>query len=263
MEKTLKTYLGLLLRPVIAFAIRHGMSIQDFFDTSKALFVEIAAEEITRQGKKITPSKISAMSGIRRPEVKKIIDGEDDPVQSVSLVSRVLAQWEQDPEFLTKTGKPKVLEYGEVGSEFNRLVAKVSTDLHPASILFELERLQLVKKSPRGLSLLERRHVPVEDIRTGFGILSDDMRVLISTVEENILSELSVKHLHAKTVYDNIYHEDLDTIRQWLLTEGAKFHHKIRNYLARFDKDINVQKDKTPGAKVTLCTFANTEEARK
>jgi hypothetical protein len=261
MKPQYKSYFKLIIRPVVLFAVRHGIKYQDFLEIGKSVFVEIAEEEIIKQGEKITTSKISAISGLRRPEIKKISEGHEN-LQAASVISRVVAQWEQDPLFKTRAGKPKVLSYGEDGAEFNNLVGRVSTDLHPASILFELQRLDLAEITSRGISLKSRHHVKIEDLVTGFRLLSEDIHDLISSVEHNMLADSEVKNLHAKTVYDNIYHEDLHTIKQWLLSEGAKFHHKLRNYLAKFDKDINLQKGKTPGARVTFCTFATTEETK-
>ncbi len=258
MENASKYYLEQILKPIIAFALKHGIGIQEFSELSKIIYVNVSSEELKRENSKITSSKISVMTGIRRPEIKKILN-EDTSLLAHNLVSRVLTQWEQDSEFTTKAGKPRVLKFAEMGDEFNRLVSKVSTDLHPASILFELERRKLVEKTPKGLSLLERKHVSIEDAKTGFSMLTEDISLLINTVEKNVLSEQNVKELHAKTVFDNIYKEDIDTIKKWLLAEGAKFHNKIRNYLASFDKDIKVQESKTPGAKVSFCTFSSTE----
>ena len=256
-----KRCLRKLIRPVISFSIRQGLSIQDFIEASKQVFIEIAVEEVEKQGKRPNSSRISAMTGIRRPEIRRVTQSEDYKPTS-SLVSRVLAQWEQDKRFTTKAGAPRLLNYGEDKSDFHMLVLAVSSDLHPGTVMFELERLKLIDKTARGLSLKERRHITTEDADTGFTILANDISELTLTVEENILTSPEIKNLHGKTVYDNIYHEDLKQIKLWLLAEGAKFHHKVRNYIAKYDKDINPNPNKTAGASVTFCTFARTIEKK-
>lgn len=258
MSVDFKSCLYKLIKPVIAFSLRHGLSIQDFIETAKIVFIEIASKEIESKGEKPNTSRISAMTGIRRPEIKRVIEGvEYTPIPS--LVSRVVAQWEQDSRFQTKLGKPKLLNYEE---EFRDLVLAVSTDLHPGTVMFELERLDLIEKRPRGLLLKDRAHVVTEDVDLGFSLLSNDITDITMSVEENLLHAPTIKNLHGRTNYNNIYHEDLPEIKTWLLTEGARFHHMVRNYLANYDKDINPNPCKTAGASVTFCTFARVERGK-
>lgn len=259
MSVNLNKCLKKLIKPVASFCVRHGLSIQDLLEAAKLAIIEAATEEIERQGKKPNSSRLSAMTGIRRPEIKRVVQGQEySPIPS--LVSRVVAQWEQDARFSTKAGKPRLLNYEE---DFHQLVLAVSSDLHPGTVMFELERLNLIDKKSRGLLLKDRRHVVTEDVDTGFTILSDDISELTLAAEENLLLTAEIKNLHGKTIYDNIYHEDLPQIKTWLLTEGTKFHHRVRNFIAEFDKDINPNPCKTAGASVTFCTFSRVKEEKK
>ncbi len=259
MSVDFKICLKKLVKPIVSFCLRRGLSYQDFADISKTAFVEQAQNEIAKKGQKINSSRISAMTGIRRPEIKRIKEGSEI-INTPSLVSRVVSQWENDSNFKTKAGKPKILGFGKDNSEFNELVLSVSTDLHPSTVLFELERLELIEKKPRGIELKEKRHIVTDDIDLGYKILSDDISDLTTSVEQNLFDAPKLKNLHGKTNFDNIYHEDLEEIKQWLLSEGAKLHHKARNFLANFDKDLNPDACKTPGASVTLTTFSKIEE---
>ena len=83
--------------------------------------------------------------------VKKY-DGEKKEKIPV-MISRVVAQWENDRRFLTQAGKPRVLSCDEDDSEFSELVRLVSKDLHPGTVLFELERSGIVERSKRGVRL--------------------------------------------------------------------------------------------------------------
>ncbi|HMO16629.1 MAG TPA: DUF6502 family protein [Oligoflexia bacterium] len=259
MESDSFSYVSRVLRKVIAFAIRRGLTFQEFAEIAKTEFVELSIEEISSQGIKPNASRISAMTGIRRPEVRRVCEGSDSGIKHLSMVSRVIALWEQSSKYLTSSGKPRVLTCGSDDTEFHKLVAEVSTDIHPASVLSELLRLDLIEKSPRGVRLKERHHVSTEDKGVGFDMMAEDADLLIRAVEENLLTDVSIKNLHGRTVYDNIYHEDLNDIKQWILSEGGRFHQKVRNFLAEYDKDINPQPGKTPGASVVVCTYSHTK----
>jgi hypothetical protein len=158
---------------------------------------------------------------------------------SRDVITKVVGQWRQDKRFTTKAGQPRVLSFGEISSQFHELVGTVSQDLNPGTVLFELLRVKAVEETKTGLRLTVQSYVPKGDVVAGFSILANDTDDLTRAVEENVLGNDEVPHLHARTVYDSVRADALPEIKLWLLKEGHQFHGRVREYVSSFDQDIN------------------------
>src|SRR3982751_4722255 len=64
--------LALLLEPVADFCVARGLHFQDFVELAKASFAGAAARRLQADGKAVTTSKLSVMTGIQRPEIKRL-----------------------------------------------------------------------------------------------------------------------------------------------------------------------------------------------
>jgi hypothetical protein len=251
-----------MLRPIVRFCFKNSIAVQEIIETLKLTLVDVAQQILQEQGEKVNVSRVSVITGLHRRDVIRLFrhatDGRRE--QPVNLISRIIGQWEQDPRFLTKSGKPRILGCDGPESEFVKLVHLVSSDLHSGTILFQLERLGLVRKRRNGLQLLSRNFDVRLDLDRGYQIMAHDVDSLINAVSENLGNSDESPHLHARTEYDNIFKEDLPVIKQWVLKEGAAFHKRTRNYLSKFDKDINPHIKKDGGASVVIGTFSFTKE---
>src|SRR5262249_3153550 len=96
------------------------------------------------------------------------------------------------------------------------------------------------------------------DPERAFELLSKDGESLISAAEENIFRRHSIPNLYIRTEYDNIYASDIPKIRKWLLKEGALFHKRAREFMNRFDRDINPRLEKIvkASASISLTSFS-------
>lgn len=258
-RNTLIACLRVVLRPVLQFCLRWSLTIQDLLESAKIVFLEVAADEIKRQGKDPNVSRLSVMTGLRRREVMRIWRDGDEKTSSFGLITRVIGMWQQGKRFQGKNGKPKVLGIDGEDSEFNRLVQSISRDLHPGTVLFELERLQLVSRTDEGLVLKVESYFPKADPKEAFLMLAMDTADLMYAAEENILGNKKRQNLHLTTEYDNIRIDELPQIEQWFLDEGKKIHEKARQYLAKFDQSVNPKRGAEAGARVVLGTFSRTQ----
>ncbi|MBL7662108.1 hypothetical protein JNK13_05075 [bacterium] len=234
-----KNALVRLLKPVARLAIRYGLSLQEITDGLKQVLVELASEELKIKGAPVNSSRISAMTGVHRKDVTKLRAGEATTPR-IDLKTRIIGQWLQGKSFRTSSGRPRVLRIagsGDLG-EFAKLVNSVSSDLNPATVLSELERLGAVKKTTQGLKLNTRLYLAQGDLEAGLKMLANDIEDLSRSVEENLTSKNQIPNLHLKTEYDNITPESLKTIRSWFFREGSAFHQRARNFLSRFDRDL-------------------------
>lgn len=264
-EEKNRKVLRLLLRPIVRFCLRYMLPIQSLTEEAKAVFLELATAELRRNQEKVNVSRLSVLTGLRRREVSRFqLEEHSSKEMTASLPARVLGMWEQDKSFLTKAGKPRVLSCDGDESEFSRLVAKVSKDLHPGTILFELKRQHAVEETSKGVKMIRSEQVLGHDPIKAYDLLSADIDDLFCGVEHNLSDVNSLKNLHAKTEYDNICASDLDEIKTWFLKEGTSFHLRARNFLAQYDRDINPERnDSSPPCRVCIGTFSRTEEPQE
>ncbi len=235
-------YLRYILRPIVHFCIRNSLTYGELNAVCRALFIELAEDEIKKTSQKINVSRISVLTGINRKDVTKIYREKRPPsIQSTGLLSRVIGQWENDRRFTTTGGIPKVLTYRGDDNEFRDLVSAVSSDLNAGTIFFELERKQLITRTPRGIRLIWDSAVQHDDSEKALGIVGKDINSLLFAAEENVKKVHTVKNLHVRTEADNIYLADSDEVRRWLYTQGQAFHKRVRAFLAKHDKDLNAR----------------------
>lgn len=255
--------LAILLRPLVRFWLNRSQSFQDFAETAKMVFVEVAEAEMKKSTDKVNPSRISVTTGINRAEVVRFFHKDKTPIEKApSVLGRVIGQWEQNKRFLTKTGRPKYLSYKGEASEFHSLVYSISAHLNPGTILFELERIGAVNKTEQSVKLESAHLSTANDPRATLEIVAGDMQSLLDAVLENIdRHKEKVKNHHHRTEYDNIYFKDIPAIRDWLWREGKLFHKRARDFISQFDKDVvpppslnDAEKTEwKAGAKVVLC----------
>ena len=240
----LQKILSLLLRPVAAYAVRHGVKLQGLIEVLKLQLVEAAQAQLERDGEKVNTSRISVVTGLQRKDVVRLYSPQQRPAPGVhDLITKIIGQWRSDPEFSAGLEQPRSLTYGAASSEFQRLVSKVSTDVGAGAVLFELERIGAVCCSEGTVELQVESYVPSADYVRGFEIYSLDSADLLSAVEENLSSATSPPNLHIRTSYDRVRKDQITRIRAWLMREGLRLHARARDLISRYDQDINPVED--------------------
>ena len=258
-RKTISQILRLLLKPLARFCISHGVRVQDLNDFTKSALLDAATNVIERDGNKATVSRLAAITGLQRRDVEKFSSKETELDDSRDLIRKVIGFWQSGEKFTTQAGAARVLTFGSESSEFSELVKTVSKDMNSATILFELERLGIVEKSPRGLKLKVESYSPRKDAEAGFRVVSDDLHDLIQSAQDNLFSEASPAQLHVRTNYDNIRADALPEIKQWLLKEGHSFHARTRDFISQYDQEINPKPSfNGETTQVTVTSFGRT-----
>jgi hypothetical protein len=240
-ESPTRPLLRAILRPAARFCARHALKVQDVIDCFKAEFLAVAEDELKKQNAKVTRSRLSVLTGIQRREIDRLLQGAPAKREQSNLIFRIINQWRMDPRFATKNGEPKVLSLTPESGDFPKLVASVSSDIGPATVLFEMERLSFIEHTPRGVRLLVENFIPrgAEKVEEGADILSADLGDLAETVSGNILDEVKPPLHHLRTEYDKIRPDGLAHLQSWFLREGHAFHLRARAELAKFDQDVN------------------------
>ena len=228
------------LRAVLRICLRNSIKLHDVVEAVKIVYVEVAREELKTQGEKESASRLAAMTGVHRQDIARFSKTDNEFKPRDNTLARIVVQWQHDQRFLTKAGKPRVLEAEGRDSEFAELVESVNGgNLSAYAVLFELERMGAIKKSGSRVKLVWRDFAPKPDSEQGLQLLAEDTNELISAVEENIFSETKAKNLHLKTKFTCISEQALPEVRAWLIKQGSLFHKQIEKYLSKYDADLN------------------------
>lgn len=252
-----------MLKPLARFCIQQGLTVQNLLEACKQALINAAREDISHGHKKLNISRLSVATGIHRRDVMRLTSEQAQAPIPGTLMSRLIGQWEKDPRFQTKTGQARVLTCEGDNNEFRRLVNCVSKDLNPGTVLFELERIAAVERTLHGVRLKKKAFSIRDDALQCFQLLSKDIADLMSAVQENVSSQRRVPHLQARTEYDNVSKKALPVIKEWLINEGAVFHARARDFISRFDKDLNPALEEEGGARVVVSTFSRVSGGEK
>lgn len=263
-----RSCLRLLIRPIVTFAVSKAITFQEFVDMTREVFIEAAQDAIRKRDEKITLGKIGVITGLARQQISKVLDqSASDTPSGESVSARVIAQWEQVGQFRTQGGKPKILSYEGPESDFYQLVETVNKHLDPRTVLFDLERTETVKRTSRGLKLLESVGDTSRDPVETYETIAKDISTIIEVAENNIQTPPNTTpHHHLRTEYDNLYLKDLPYIKEWLFDEGRALHKRARDFLSQYDKDVSRIKMKIgepeppAGGRVVITAFSFTEE---
>jgi hypothetical protein len=233
-----RRHLKRLLYPIVRVFLRHASSIHEFHALARDVFVEVAAEEIRKSSPKVNVSRISAMTGLYRREVTKILrEGKSTVSYEASIIARVLGRWQTDSTYLTSSKRPRVLPFRAAKGSFSELVYSVSRDTHDGTILNELKRAGLVDVSERGVSLLKREALIPGDVDRAIEIVANNIETCILSGEENMSSSSDLRNLHLRTSYTKVPTSKLPEIRKWILERGVEFHRGLREYLSQLRGD--------------------------
>ena len=244
------------------FCLRHSLKLQEIVEASKAALIDVAQEEMRRTKREASESRLSIMTGVHRPDVKRLVADPEHNAPTENSISRLIGFWQGDPRFCSTRGEPKVLSVDGKRSEFAELVEAVSSALNPYTVLFELERIGAVKRTRNGLKLVARAYIKSDDLDQAFRFLSRDCEDMIVAVEENVMSRPVERNLHMQTEYDQVGISYVDQIRRWFLVEGSAFHARARAFLSKFDKDLNPKVNRfEPTVRVSVCSFSRVDEA--
>jgi hypothetical protein len=183
-----------ILQPIVQLLLQHGVTYPQLGDALKAVFVEAAQRNEAHQSGRMTDSEVAVRTGIHRKDVKRlrseIIEpapaGSEDPRHS--LTSAVVTRWLTDPAYCDKVGQPRPLHRsGESPYSFHALVKSVSKDVHPRTVLNELERLNLVGVAFDSVQLKVDAFVPDSDFAQMLEYMGANLHDHASAAVQNIM----------------------------------------------------------------------------
>lgn len=165
--KLVERALRSILRPLARVAVGRGLTLSSLLPVLKGVLVEAATEELLRRGERPTQSRISVLSGVHRKDVRTLQQqaGETSSAREpVSLAESVVGRWLGDPLYRDADGRPRALPPSGPAPSFAALVASVSKDVRPRTVLDELKRLGFAALGSTGaIELRTDAFVPTAD----------------------------------------------------------------------------------------------------
>jgi hypothetical protein len=151
-----------LLVPLARWLVHNGVPYSSFAPALKTVFVEAARRELTESGGKLTDSALSVLSGVHRRDIRAL--GHDAHVEAQpkapSAASQVFTRWLTDASLRTKSAQPIALPKTGEARSFDALARQVSSDVHPRTLLAEMQRLGLVRVEGDLVHLESQAFVP-------------------------------------------------------------------------------------------------------
>jgi hypothetical protein len=227
--------LGVLLRPIVRLLLELGVSVKDFNEIAKQVYVDVASSEYGIRNRPTNASRVAILTGLSRREVARVRDTlQGDPPEfsdESTVLGRVLSGWHQDDAFTTN-GVPDELPAGGPRS-LTALLERYAPDVPPTAVLKELNRVGAIEIGADGSArALMRYYMPLEldaaSVERYGSVLSD----LASTINHNVLdTEVRRRRFEGRAVNPRLGRADLDEFRGWLAERGQWFLEEVDAWL--------------------------------
>jgi hypothetical protein len=231
-----------LLRPLVRLLLRHAVPFAAFERLAKQVYVDVALNDFSLDGKRATQSRASVLTGLTRKDVQRIVSQEPTPAADTAdrhnRATRVMTAWVRDPDFLAPDGRPDILPPEGEGS-FAQLVKRYSGDMPPRAVLDELLRVGAVRRhDDGGIEALAPAYVPQQGAREKLAILGVDVADLIGTIAHNLEHGAEDPRFQRKVMYQSMPAAALPAFRALSAREAQALLEKLDGWLAAHDDDL-------------------------
>ncbi|HUT39912.1 MAG TPA: DUF6502 family protein [Gammaproteobacteria bacterium] len=207
-DKTLSVAIQKLMQPLVRILLRNGVAYGTLAELVRKAYVDVAFRDFAPRGKKQTVSRVSALTGLTRKEVSRLLETGDADVMleqaRYNRAIRVISGWRNDSHFHDATGKPATLPLEGEKKSFARLVRQYSGDIPTKAMLTMLQEAGSVNVSNQAASLVRNAYVPGRDAADKIEILGVDVCELVSTIDHNLVATPDNLRFQRKVAYDNV-----------------------------------------------------------
>lgn len=243
MENALYNAIYAILKPLLRVCYRKGMAFGEFTQVLKRSYLDVAEEELLRNGDKITTSRLAVATGLTRKDVaqlRKEVPLTHEPSQRYNRSTRVLTGWATDEQFTDNAGAPLPLPRQGEGASFDALVERYSGDMVAKAVLEELIRIGAASLDETGcVHLLSDTYFATDaSEEEGLSILGTDTALLISTINHNIsVADTTDRRFQRKVSYDNLPEEVIPEFKALAAKESYELLVRLNTWLAAHDRD--------------------------
>lgn len=169
-----------------------GMTPKTFGELSRYAFAYAAARISQHSNGKVNHSRVAALTGLSRADVKRLLQGGDSAVpagrSNQMPIERVLNGWRVDRRFIDKEGNPRPLRISGPSRSFARLARIYGGDVPHRAVLDELHRIGAVRRQGKNVVLKMTR---VRPQRHRFATLSFVLPAIIDGIRVASTAEIS------------------------------------------------------------------------
>jgi hypothetical protein len=224
--------------------LRHGLSTYDFARIANIAFVRAAGDILREQGKPVSFSRVSAITGLHRHVVSEIANAPDDAGDSASdkdyrrnRLARVLAGWFENPGYTDEEGRPRVLAVDGPAPSFSSLVHEFSGDIYPRIILDELLEVGAIRVlKDGGIRAVARRYSSGGAEPAAIEHLGSTARDVFSTLEHNLAVGPEARLYDDSVVSVRLDRAALPLFRRLLRQRGAAFLEDVEGWVREHEQ---------------------------
>jgi hypothetical protein len=210
-----------LFRRLARLAIEAGLTAPMAHRLLKEAMVETAEADYTLDGKRLTDSRISVLTGVHRKDIRTFRSetpaSTETASQKVSVLSTVVGRWLGTAELNDASGKPIPLpRAAESGPSFDGLVESVTSDVRPRTLLDELVRsgAAAVDKTTDTVTLTQHALISAASLEDGLYFLDRNVGDHIAAVAQNVVAGADTAPLLERAVfYNNLHPDDVDRLQ--------------------------------------------------
>jgi len=234
-----------LLRPLARIMLRHGLSTYGFSRIANIAFVRAAGDILREQGKPVSFSRVSAITGLHRHVVSDIVKsieagGTEDATDKDyrrNRLARVLTGWYESPRYTDGDGRPLVLPGDGPQPSFASLVHEFSGDIYPGIVLDELMKVgAVVLQTDGSVKSLARHYTSGGAEPAALQHLGSVARDVFSTLEHNLANPPERRHYDDRVVTLHFDRDALPLFRRLLRERGAAFLEDIEGWVAEHER---------------------------
>lgn len=211
-----------LLRPLVRLLVARGVTLTTMAAMLKELYVEVAARDFRLGAREPSDSRVSLLTGVHRKDVRAIRERARPASlpRGGGLGATVVGRWLGDPALGGPDGQPAPLSR----ARFDALVAGISTDVRPRTVLDELVRLGLVAwdEATDELRLLAEAYIPADAAaEEALRFFRDNLHDHLAAATANLLAGPGdPRFLERAVFYNRLRPEDVDRLEQEARTLG-------------------------------------------
>lgn len=261
-NKTLAKAVLKLLRPLVRILLRYGVPYGVLAELARQVYVDVAWREFAPQGSRQTISRVSALTGMTRKEVKRLVEMEGTGVTPdqarYSRAIRVISGWSHDRDFNDRAGKPAVLPVDGGRKSFAMLVRKYSGDIPVRAMLNTLIEAGSVTVHNDQVRLVRNAYVPARDVSEKIEILGRDVAEMMSTIDHNLTAAPDELRFQRKVTYDNIDPEALGKLRNLSAKKAQALLELLDREYSKHDLD---QHERQGGKSISLGIYYHEQDS--
>ena len=205
-----------LMNELSQWLIRSGVGYTAFTAALKPIFYEQALAELQRIEQKPTISAISLLSGLHRKDVTAYKDAgvngkaltEATVSEPISVPSRVIGLW------LAEGWGDCLALTSDKENSFESLVKRISTEMHPRSVLKELIRLEIVSEENEYVYLQQRRFIPDPAQLEARKILTKNVQAHLAAGLHNVFNTDQIPYLEQAICADELTEQSINKLHE-------------------------------------------------